>query len=433
VSTTTAEARTLVKLATPVVITQIGTMLMGVVDIIMVGHVGVDALGGASLGRVWVFGTLLIGMGIVMGIDPIVTQAHGARNPARMGIALQQGMVLALLVSLPIAGLWLLTRSVLGLFGQDAELSRMAEGYVLVQIPAIPFFLFYSVLRSYLQGRAIMRPAMWVAILANVFNVAANWVLIYGHFGFPAMGLVGAGIATAMTRAIMFFGLLAFTLWFRFYEGAWVGWSSKAWNLSGLREVLHYGIPVGLHIGLEIWAFQTATLLSGRLGNEQLAAHIVALNLASLTFMVPLGISIASVTRVGNLIGEGNPKRAQTSAWAALGMGAAVMAVAAVIFIVFRGVLPRIYTEDMGRTRPAAVFNFVGFWVLALPLAWWLAFYRGMGIAGIWWGMVLGLGAVALMLVVWIWRRGPDKVDARVVAGVPSRESPNPPASPASP
>jgi MATE family multidrug resistance protein len=393
-----------------------------------------------------------------MGIDPIVTQAHGARNPARMGIALQQGMVLALLVSLPIAGLWLLTRSVLGLFGQDAELSRMAEGYVLVQIPAIPFFLFYSVLRSYLQGRAIMRPAMWVAILANVFNVAANWVLIYGHFGFPAMGLVGAGIATAMTRAIMFFGLLAFTLWFRFYEGAWVGWSSKAWNLSGLREVLHYGIPVGLHIGLEIWAFQTATLLSGRLGNEQLAAHIVALNLASLTFMVPLGISIASVTRVGNLIGEGNPKRAQTSAWAALGMGAAVMAVAAV--------LPRIYTEDavvialatsilpiaaafqifdgtqvvgagvlrgMGRTRPAAVFNFVGFWVLALPLAWWLAFYRGMGIAGIWWGMVLGLGAVALMLVVWIWRRGPDKVDARVVAGVPSRESPNPPASPASP
>lgn len=442
------EVRRLGRLALPVVITQLSAMLMGVVDTMMVGHVGVDTLGAAALGHIWVFGTLVLGVGLVMGIDPIATQAHGSRNRRALALSLQQGFLVAGLASIPIAVAWIDTSPILQAFGQDAHLSEMARNYVLVQIPSIPAFLGYFVLRQHLQGRAIMQPAMWVAILANVVNVVFNWALIFGHLGFPAMGLVGAGIATSVVRIFMFLGLLAFYLRFRLHRGAWVPWSRESFHFSGVKAILSHGIPVGVQFSLEIWAFQIATLMSGTLGTEALDANVIVLNLASITFMVPWGISQAAATRVGNLIGQRNPLRARLTAWIALGMGASVMAVSALIFITFREHLPRIYTQDpvvrglaasivpmaaafqvfdgtqvvgtgvlrgMGRTRPAAAFNLVGYYLLALPLAWWLTFPMGMGLPGIWWGLVLGLASVAVMVTYWIRTRGPSAVTASVI------------------
>jgi len=453
------ETRRLTSLAIPVVVTQVSSMLLGVVDILMVGRVGVEALGAASLGRVWVFGTLLLGMGLVLGIDPLVSQGHGRRDARALGLALQRGLVLALLASLPTAGLWLLAGPGLRFFGQDPALARAAAEYVMVQLPSIPFFLGYMVLKQYLQGRAIVRPAMYVALLANLFNVVFNWALIYGHLGSPALGLLGAGIATSLARIYMMLGLLFIIYRTKLHQGGWVPWSRASFRWAGLAEIIHYGYPVAIQIALEMWAFQAATLLSGRLGAVSLAAHTVVINVASLTFMFPLGISLAGVTRVGNLIGEGFPRRAQHAAWLALAMSAAVMAVFAALFIVLRDVIPRIYTQDapvvllaaaifpvaaafqvfdgvqvagtgvlrgMGKTRPAAAMNLVGYWALGLPLGWWLAFRRGLGLAGLWWGLVLGLGAVAVMLTVWIWKRGPARVDARVYQNPP----PAPPADP---
>lgn len=453
------EAKTLTRLAVPVVITQVNVMAMGVVDVIMVGHLGVDALGAASLGRVWLFGTLLMIMGTLMGVDPLVSQAHGARDRVGLGTSLQRGLVLAWLLSPVLAGIWILTRPALELFGQDPGLSRMAGTYVRVQIPSIPFFLSYSVLRSYLQGRAIVRPAMWVAIFGNVVNVGLNWVLIYGHLGVPPLGLLGAGIATAVVRFLMCLALSGGVVWFRLHEGGWVPWSRAAWKRSGLFEILNYGLPVGMHMGLEVWAFEIATLLAGRLGNDDLAAHVIALNLASFAFMFPLGVSIAAATRVGNLIGARQQKEAQLAAWVAFGLGAGLMLVSAVAFVVFRNLLPHIYTgsaaviglaagilpiaaafqvfdgtqvvgsgilRGMGRTRPAAIFNLIGYYGLALPLAWWLGFHHGLGLAGIWWGMAAGLGTIASLLVWWIARRGPATVPAIALTGT----APAPPAGP---
>lgn len=449
-SSTRFELKRLAVLATPVVITQVTSMLMGVVDILMVGHVSVNALGAASLGRLWVFGTSLFGMGVVFGLDPLVTQAHGAGDTRRLAVATQRGAVLALALGLPLGILWLFTDRVLLLLGQSHDLAALAQSYVTVQIPSIPAILLFAVIRQHLQGRAIMRPAMWTAIFANGVNVLLNWVLIFGHWGAPAMGLTGAGIATAITRWFMFGTLLFITLRFRLHEGGWVPWSREAIRFSGLREILHYGLPVGLQISFEVWAFEITTLMSGRLGAVPLAAHTIALNLASLSFMVPLGISGAAVTRVGNLIGEGRPRDAQRASWVALAMGAGVMTVSAVAFVVLRGLIPRIYTADaavvaaaagilpiagafqifdgtqvvgtgvlrgMGRTRPAATIYLVGYYVLALPMAWWLGFRLGLGLPGVWWGLCLGLASVAIMLVAWIWRRGPAKLpDASVLA-----------------
>jgi len=445
VSELSAELRRLTVLAAPIVVAQVGTMMLGVVDTIMVGGIGSDALAAVALGTVWVFGTLVFGLGVALGIDPLLTQAHGAGDGAAVGLTMQRGLVVAALAGVPIALLWLWTEDVLVLAGQSPVLARMAHDYVLVQMPSVPAFLGFVVLRSYLQGRSIVAPTLWVTLIANLLNVACNWVLIHGELGFPRLGLTGAGIATGVTRTLMFV-MLALAIWRGgLHRGAWQPWSGAALDPAGLRRIVVLGLPVGLQLGLEMWAFQVATLMAGWLGEAELAAHTVVLNLASMAFMLPLGISMAAVTRVGNLLGAGQPRAAQRAAWVALGMGAGVMCGSALGFVVLRGWLPRVYTGDaevlalaavllpiagafqlfdgtqvvgggvlrgMGRTRPAALFNLLGYYVLGLPVAYYLAFEAGLGVTGIWWGLTVGLMAVALLLVAWIEVRGPATIGA---------------------
>jgi len=432
---TRGEISTLVRLAVPVVGTQVAAMLMGVVDTIMLGSVGPHALAAAGLGAACIWGTLVIADGLVRGIDPIVAQAHGARDGARAAVALQRGLVIAVGISFPIAGLWLFTEDFLLATGQNAELAALAQRYVLVQIPSIVCHTVYMALRGYLQGRAIMNPALWVMVFANLVHIFGNWVLIFGHLGAPALGVVGAGIATSLTRALALGALVWLTLGLRLHEGAWQPWSREAFSLAGLRRVLSLGVPVGLQVGLEVWAFQIATLMAGRLGVNELAGHQIVLNMASLTFMVPLGIAIGASTRVGNLIGAGRSEQVQRAAWIAFGLGAGAMALFGAVMIGLRAELPRLYTSNaqviavcafllpiaaafqifdgtqvvgcgilrgMGRTRAPALVTLVGYYAIALPFAWWLGLDRGLGLAGIWWGLCLGLVVVASALLVWV-------------------------------
>jgi len=378
--------------------------------------------------------------GVIFGIDPLVSQGHGAGDGRRVALALQRGTVLAALLSLPVIGAWLFTEDILRLMGQEPALAAAAQRYVLVQIPSVPFFLGFSALRQYLQGREMVRPALWVVLAANVLNALFNWVLIFGKLGFPALGLVGSGIATALTRAFMGLALLYLVRVFSLQRGAWIPWSREAFDPQGLGAVLAIGLPVALQVSLEMWAFGGSTLIAGKLGATALAAHTVAMNLASITFMVPLGIAQGAGVRVGNLLGAGHPLQAQRTAFVAMVLGAGVMSLSACTFVTFRHGLPHIYTPDpgvtalaarilpiaaafqifdgtqavasgilrgMGRTRPAAVFNFVGYWILALPLGAGLALRTPAGLAGLWWGLCLGLAVVASCLFVWVWRRGP--------------------------
>lgn len=446
-SSARAEALRLARQALPVVATQLATMMLGVVDTIMVGRLGVDAIGAASLGNVWVMGTLIVGMGVISGIDPFVSQAHGARDPQRMGAALQQGLALSLLLSVPVALLWLITEPVLRAAGQDPVLAATAHRYVLVQLPGIPAFLAFMALRAYLFNRGYIWPAFWVALAANGVNAGLNWIFIWGKFGAPALGTTGAGLATGLTRLFLLAALAIWILAAKLHRGAWVGWERSAIRRVELWAVLAIGLPIGIQLGLEIWAFQISTLMAGRLGAAELAAGTIVLNLASLSFMMPLGIAIAAAARIGNLIGAGEPQQAQRAAWVAFALGAAVMGAAALLFIVGRQHLPALYSRDattlvlaaavlpvaaafqlfdglqvvgggvlrgMGRPRPAAVFNLVGYYALAIPLAWLLGFHTSLRLIGVWTGLALGLAAIALALIVWVWRRGPARVDARL-------------------
>ena len=380
-----AEIRKMAVLGLPVAATQLGVMLIGFVDTVMVGHVSVEALGAVALA-------------------------------------------------------WLGTERFLLLAGQDPELARIAHAFTLVQIPGIPFFLIYNALRQYLQGREQMRAALWVILAANLCNALFAWALIFGHLGAPPLGVVGAGLAATLTRVVSCLGLVAWTRAFALHEDAWVPWSRDSLRWDRIARVATIGLPVAMQVSLEMWAFSGAALIAGRLGAVSLAAHTIALKLAALAFMLPLGIAQGAATRVGNLIGAREPDAAQRAAWVSIGMGAGVMTLSASLFVVFRTGLPRLYTPDadvilacaailpiaaafqifdgtqavgcgilrgMGRTRPAMVFNLVSYWVLGLPIGAWLALFQGWGLAGIWWGLALGLGLVATSLVLWVRVRGP--------------------------
>jgi MATE family multidrug resistance protein len=435
-----SQGRRLVTLAVPIILTQVGMNMLGVVDTIMAGRYSVEVLAAAALGHLWTFGTLIFAMGIVFGIDPIVTQAHGARDSERMGLALQRGLVVALIATLPTIGLWLATEKILIGLGQDPRLASLAHDYTVVQLPSVPFFLGFLALRQYLQGRGIVRPALLVVVASNLCNILFNWMFIFGRLGAPEMGIVGAGLATALTRGVMFGVMLSLVLRGRLYVGAWTPWSRRSLKPSRLGEILNHGVSIGIQYSLEVWAFQIVMLWAGHLGEAQLAAHSVVINMVSMSFMIPFGLSQATTTRVGNLLGEGRPREAHLAAWVALGLGGGAMCFFAVFFAVFRDALPRIYSADprvillgasilpiaagfqifdgiqavgggilrgMGRTRPAALFNLIGYYLLALPLAWWLGFRTNLGLRGLWWGLALGLLLIASTLLVWIRRNGP--------------------------
>ncbi len=426
-----SEVDALWRLAGPAVATQVGAMAMSVVDTLMVARVSTEALAAATIANVWSSLLLYCSMGLLFGLDPIVSQAHGRGDGPRAGRALQSGVVLALLLAVPIVGLYAFAAPVLQGTGQDPALAALAGRYLEVQLTGIPAFLVFVALRQYLQGRTLVLPAMWCMAIANLFNVVANWALIFGHLGFPAMGLRGAGHATNAVRIALLVMLVAWVGAGRHERRAWVAWSREALRLDGIREILRYGVPVWLQMLLEIGAFAGSALVVGWLGVAALGAHAVALNLASLSFMVPMGVSMAASTRVGNLFGAGDQNGVHRAARVGLGCGAIAQCVAATAFLGFPAWLTSLYTADpevvalclvllpiagafqffdgtqvvacgilrgLGRTRPAAVANFFAYWVFGLPVGVWLAFRGGLDVAGIWVGFGVGLAIVAVVL-----------------------------------
>lgn len=433
------EVRRLTRLATPLVTAQLGAMSLWLVDMLMLGQVSVEALDAASLGRLWLIGTSIVVMGLLLGLDPVASQAHGAGDRRGLVLSGQRGLVSTALLTPLLFLIVVCTGPGLVLLGQDPHLSAEAHRYALVQIVGLPAFFGYVVLRHWLQAQGRMKPVMWATLTANGVNVVANWIFIFGRLGVPPLGVVGAGIATAIAMIYMF-AFLALAARLLGEESVWRGWGRESFHLPSIGRLLGLGAPVGLQMGLEYWAFGLSMIWAGWLGPGPLAAHSVILAISSWTFMVPLGISFAAVTRVGNLVGARDFPGAQRAAWVALALGTGAMTVTALGLTLGRRPLSQLFTDDpavvalcaailpiaaafqvvdgaqvigsgvlrgMGKTVPAALIMLVGFYAVALPLAWWLGFRTGAGLVGIWWGLAAGLATVAILLVLWIRRRGP--------------------------
>ncbi|MFO0691038.1 MAG: MATE family efflux transporter [Myxococcota bacterium] len=435
--TRAAELRTLFEMSAPIALAQVGQMAMGVVDTLMVARVGVAELAAVAVASSWVWSSGSIAQGIVQGMDPLVSQAHGARDGHAVALAFQRGLVIAGLVAMPLMVLWLATESALLALGQDPEVARLAGDYMRARLPSAVGFLLFTAQRQYLAGRGITRPAMWIMLLGNAVNALLNWVLIFGHLGAPPLGVVGAGIATALTNLALPLALFVWIRRARLHDGAWRPWDRRSFALRGLAQSARLGLPIGIQMALEANAFTIAMLLVGSLGVAELAAHQVVINLASLTFMFPLGIAIGASARAGNLIGARDAAGLKLACGTALAMGGGIMAIAAIVFVVFREALPRLYVAEpevaalatsllpiagafqifdgiqvvggglmrgMGRPQVGAVANLLAFYGIGLPLAYALAFRGGLGIRGVWWGLAAGLLCVAVILCVFVAR-----------------------------
>jgi MATE family multidrug resistance protein len=334
--------------------------------------------------------------------------------------------------------------SVLRLFRQPADIVPATVAYVHISIAGVLPFLLFVVLRQSLQALGHLRHIVLTIVVANVLNAALDWVLIFGHLGMPALGVTGTAIATAISRWVMFLVLLAF---------AWKDLRPYVSPLDPesllrrpLARMLLFGLPIGAQQFLEISAFGAIGLLTGTLGAVQVAAYQVALNLAALTFMVPLGVGAAAAVRVGNAVGAGDAPRSRRAARIAYTLGAGFMTTTAVLFLAAPRLLASLFTSDaalieatialipiagvfqifdgsqtvgagvlrgLGDTRVPLVAMLSGYWLVGVPVSVVLGLKSGMGPQGLWWGFVAGLASVAIFLlwrVVVLFRRGVSRV-----------------------
>ena len=421
--------RRLVRLAVPIVLAQVGFMAMGVVDTMIVGRVSPAAMAGVAIGSVYLFSIGSFGMGVLTALDPIVSQAVGARDEPAVARALQRGILLAL--ALAVVGVLVLlpVRGVLTALGQSPELVHAAVPYALVQIPAMPAFFITVAMRQTLQALGRMRPIVITVIVSNALNAVLAWALVFGKLGAPALGTFGAGLATAIVRWSMVLMLLGLA-WRDIVPRLVAPVRAAQW--TPIVRMLQLGLPIAFQYELEFGVFATVALIMGHLGPVAGSAHQVAINIASLTFMVPLGVSSAASVLVGRGVGAGDTIAARRAGLAALGVGAGFMSVSALVLSLAPRLLARAYTPDpqvialaaslipiagvfqlfdglqvvsigvlrgTGDTRTPLVVSMLSYWVIALPISLWLAFRAGWGPQGLWWGLVVGLALVALMLV----------------------------------
>ena len=418
------------RLAVPVVLAQVGLMLMGVVDTLMVSRVSAEALAAVALGNLYFTSLMLPAAGTLMVLDAVVSQAIGAADHDAAARGVQRGFVMAAGIAVVMSAVLLPATPVMNLLRQPPELVPIASSYVRISILGGLPFLAFVVLRQSLQAMKRMRVLLVVIVLANVANGVLNWVFIYGHLGSPAMGAPGSAWATVASRWMMVLLLLGFG--WSALKPALVPWRRETFHPGPLRGMLRLGLPIAFMQALEYGAFAGIGVLMGVLGTTEMAAHQIAINLASLTFMVPLGIGAAAAVRVGHAAGAADAEAARESARAAIVCGAGFMSVSAVLLLLVPGAIARVYTEDsgvmalaaallpvagvfqvfdgiqavcagvlrgLGDTRVPFVINLAGFWLVGFPVSVLLGFHTRLGAVGLWWGFVAALGVVSALLL----------------------------------
>ena len=412
------------------VLVQVGIMAMGFVDTLMVGHVSGEVLAAVALGNIYFFNITIFGTGTLMALDPLVSQAIGARDEASVATATQRGAILALAISAVTMLALLPSEAVLRAFRQPEAVIGDASAFLIIStIGVLPFFAFV-LFRQTLQALGRVAPLVWTIVLSNVLNAALNWVFVYGHLGSPALGARGSAIATAIARWIMALSLLFLArreLMPRFRPVVpGVGDRVALWSMIKL------GAPIGAQQMLEAAAFGAIGLLMGVFGTRELAGHQVAITLAALTFMVPLGVGAAASVRVGRAVGAGDLAGARAASHAAYVCGVGFMCVTALAFLLFPRQLAAMMTSDpsviaiaavlipvagvfqvfdggqavgagvlrgFGDTRVPLISMLGGYWLLGLPISAWLGFRTPLREVGLWSGFVVSLGAVAIFLL----------------------------------
>ncbi len=432
-----SEWKPMLALAIPVVAAELGWVAMGTVDTMMVGRVSAEAIGAVSLGTALFLAVAIFGMGLLLGLDTLVSQAFGAGRIDDCHRALVHGVYLSLLLAPVLMLMVSLLVQLLDVWGTDPRVVALTIPYVEKVTWSLLPLLLYASFRRYLQAMGLVKPVMFVLITANIVNAIVNWLLIFGNLGAPALGVVGAGWATFVSRTFMAVGLFLYILYNDYRQQTGLFRVTFAFESSRMRELLALGFPAAGQLTLELGVFAAATALVGRLDSVSLAAHQIALTAASITFMVPLGVSSAGAVRVGQNLGRGESRAAGHAGWTALILGAGFMSLSALCFLLWPSYILRAFTSEeavvtagvsllfvaaffqlfdgiqvvatgilrgAGDTRTPMLSNLVGHWFLGLPIGVTLCFLLDWGVVGIWIGLSFGLIGIGIVLL-YVWTR----------------------------
>lgn len=437
---TTQELRHMLLLALPLILAQLAQVSMSFIDTLMVGRLGSGALAGIALGSsIYVF-ALIIGMGVMFAVGPTVSQAYGAGRLSEVARAARGSLFLALGLSVPAWVLFWQAGPLLNLLGQDAATAAEATGYLHAiawgYLPA----LWLTGLRGLLEGLSRPRPIMVIALLGVLLNVGANYALIFGHFGFPALGLVGSGWASSIVYWSMFLAAALYVHRALPQLQVWTRLRAPDWGV--LRDLVRVGWPIGLTLGFEAGLFSFTAILMGVLGTVQLAAHQIAIQSASFTFMVPVGLATATAVRVGQAAGRRDGPGVRRSGWVGVSLSAGFMTLTALTFWLVPERVVALYLDvsdpanaevvrtaaqflalaaafqvfdglqvsaagalrGLKDTRVPMLMSLLSYWGIGLTTGVLLAFRGGLGGQGLWLGLVVGLASAALLLT-WRFRR----------------------------
>lgn len=432
------ETRLLLALAGPLVVTQLAQMAILTTDVILLGRLSTQALAAGAIGNTVYFFCWLVGQGPASAVAPMVAQVIGARPNDRANVRAitRMGLWAAVGITVPLGGVLWLTDPILRLLGQDAQLAADAGELTAMISLGLPFMIGFLVLRNFATAVGRPQAALWVMLAAILVNAALGWTLIFGRFGFPAMGMRGAGLATALSGVFEFVALLAFIyaapglrayrILHRLFRPAW----------SKLGELFRLGVPIGLTMLFEAMLFNAATLVTGSFGETPLAAHQVALNFASFTFMVPLGVAMAATVRVGVFAGAGDAVGARRAGLTAMVVGAfaalpfalamlvagpwiagqyiagrapadlAAIALAAVLLKVAAAfqvadalqVVGAMSLRGLKDTRTPMLLAAASYWLVGAPLCLLLGITLKLGALGVWIGLAGGLAVAAVLM-----------------------------------
>jgi multidrug resistance protein, MATE family len=429
----------MLRLAVPIVLAELGWMTMGIVDTIMVGHQreSAVAIGAVSLSSILYYVVAIFGTGLMLGLDTLVSQSYGAGDVEDTHRSLVNGVYLSLAVTPVLMGLVWLWEPIVRLLGIPAPLTAQAVPYLrALNWGTLPLLLYFA-FRRYLQGVNLVKPVMFSLISANIVNFFGNWALIYGHWGFRALGTVGSGWSTCWARVYMAVVLMGYAFYHGTRHKTGLRRVSRRPHLPRVWELLALGFPAASQIGVELGVFGLATMLIGKLGALPLAGHQIAMNTISFTYMVPLGISSAAAVRVGQALGRRDSHGASRAGWTALMLGASFMACMALMLSLAPTYIARIYTPDpaviraassllmiaaffqlfdglqavatgalrgAGDTRTALICHLMYYWAVGLPLGAYLCFHAGWGARGLWTGLCVALILIGSTLL-YAWRR----------------------------
>ena len=425
------EIRPTLALAAPIIVGQVSQMLMGVTDSVMIGRAGTVPLAASSFGGNVFAVFYVLGIGLMLPVSIFVSRGHGAERPEECGEYLRHGLALALffgaLETLAMVGL----STQLGHFGQPPEVLAIVTPFFLLLAASVTSVFIYLVLRQFAEAMGHPWAPMFIMLAGVGLNAALNWVFIYGHLGVPALGLTGAGISTLLSRAL---GAWVIYLWLRRDPKVQAAWP-KRWfgNYSRARfhEMLHVGLPASGMLLFESSAFALSSIMMGWLGTVPLAAHQIAISCASMTFMVPLGLSMATGMRVSRAVGAGERERRRPIAFGSFVLGIALTGIAALAFFFGGRTIATWFVRDAAvialatqllvvaalfqmfdgvqvigaaalrgitDVKVPALITFAAYWVIALPLGYALGIRGGYGGVGIWAGIATGLACAAVLL-----------------------------------